>query len=200
MVLLQVNHASGRSTCRTWGCSRWKGTGKTTPSTDRYHRSWAQTFPSLHHTWCLQLRWCSSSTLTHVQQKAVRVSQHRVTGVTSLWVLVPPNERVGGSVLIIFWVWTLSWNGGNLFLVSSPPSTPSGEAPVPPQGDSGEGRPLCFPHHTKELSRQLYSTLIIQATRQEILCMLSCWGCIINADIHQKDEGTLHLCEKFRCY
>lgn len=109
------------------------------------------------------------------------------------------RERVGGSVVIIFEVLTLSWNGGQALMGGRPLLCYiSLSSPVhalwwgsSPTTDSGEGRPLCFPHHRKELSRQLYSTLIIQATRQETLCILFCWGCIINADIHQMDEGIL---------
>lgn len=68
----------------------------------------------------------------------------------------------------------------HLFLLLSPASflalsvdanIPLALALVP---DSGERRELGFPDRVKELSCQLYSTLIIQAVWLEILCILFC--------------------------
>lgn len=90
----------------------------------------------------------------------------------------------------------------HLFLVSSPGplcgcccSPGSGPAP-----DSEESLASGFPHRVKELSCQLYSTLIIQAMWQEILCILFCLVFIINRDTNLKDETTFGICEKFRSY
>lgn len=68
----------------------------------------------------------------------------------------------------------------HLFLILSPASFfcplslrgclhSPGSSPAP---DSGERQALSFPDRVKELSCQLYSTLIIQAMWLEILCIL----------------------------
>lgn len=64
------------------------------------------------------------------------------------------------------------------------------DATVPPAlpvvPDSGEKGPLHFPGRVKELSCQLYSTLIIEAVWLEIPCILLCTVFIINRDTNLK--------------
>lgn len=66
--------------------------------------------------------------------------------------------------------------------------------------DSGERLVSSSPDRVKELSCQLYSTLIIQAMWLEILCILYCWVFIINRDTNLKDETTFGRREKFKSY
>lgn len=71
--------------------------------------------PSPCHVASAAHRRCSGGAAPPRSQPCSRglsVSPSRVTGLTSLWVPVPPNQRAGGSLLIIFRVLTLSWNGG----------------------------------------------------------------------------------------
>lgn len=97
-----------------------------------------------------------------------------------VWVLVPPNQRGGGSAFSVlginsFLEWRSGFNRRSVAFIRclsclAETLTLRPRALVRLQlRDSGERWPLRFPRHTYKLSRQLYSTLITQGTRPEIL-------------------------------